>query len=275
MGRVIPVVFRAPRSLRALNVSAVGFAIAACTSAAFIAADPMRWRWSILAGLPTVIVGSVWAAMLRGKATVAGRVPVGWVLSIPFAALNAGLACGLAFLWDTPQTPMSFFGGLVLGATFGAIIWVPALVSVLVLFGLPIRRAQKLAERGLAGEERGEAIVGATCAILSVLAWLLARAVALPHPDALGVIVFHALALLGGSFGVLATVVALRREARRRKFVERVEAEQEPGLRVEETTLGKMLVRVDTQVETYRVARAPDEELIELDQEGRAVRAMR
>jgi hypothetical protein len=277
MRRVIPKSFRTPRALRALNVIAVGCAIAAMTTAVAFSCDA-AWRWSIVAGLPTLVVGTVWAVMLRMRETVGVRgVPVGWVLSVPLAALNGALACGLMFFWDQHDAG-AFFGGAVLGATFGAIAWVPGLSTVLVLFGLPIAWAQRLARRGLAGEERGEILVGAACVTLGVLAVAIAHANALPPAHASAVVqaaLFHAFAVVAVACGASATAVAARRELARRRFVARVERDEEPNLRVEPRASGKVLVRVEPWIESYRVAPPEDEELVELDCEGRAVRALR
>ena len=62
---MIPVVFRTPRSLAALNVTGVGMAIAAMTTAAFALGDANKPEWSFIVGVPSLLVGAVWAAMLR------------------------------------------------------------------------------------------------------------------------------------------------------------------------------------------------------------------
>ena len=84
-----------------------------------------------------------------------------------------------------------------------------------------------------------------------------------------GAIVLHALVLAAIACGGAAAIQATRREARRRKFIERVEALEEPGYRVEPTPAGKVLLRV-APLATYRVADRA-EELFELDDEGRAM----
>src|SRR5579863_9265531 len=135
---MVPVVFRTPRSLGALNVAGVGMAIAAMTTAAFMVADRNRPEWAVIVGIPSVLVGSLWAAMLRRRERVTEKnIPVGWVLSVPLAALNSAFACALLFTLDSPQIA-AFAGGMFIGATFGVLIWGPALIIVLILFGLPI-----------------------------------------------------------------------------------------------------------------------------------------
>jgi len=281
MRRVIPVAFRTPRALRALNVAAVGSAIAAMTSAVFLHAESTSlfhsWIWAVTAGAPSLVVGVVWAMLLRVRATVGTRgVPVGWVLSVPLAALNGALACGLALSFDSGAS--AFLPGVVLGATFGALAWVPGLLAVLTLFGLPIAWAQRLARAGLAGEERGEIVVGFACVVLGALSFVIAPSPWASLRDAPSVIgeamLFCAYATVAVACGAIATFAALRREALRRRFIARVEREEVPGLRVEERVLAKMLVRVAPEIETYRIARAEDEELVELDSDGRAVRAL-
>jgi len=259
---VIPVVFRTPRSLCALNVGAVGLAIAAMTTAAFTLGDPEHGNWAIIVGIPSLLVGTLWATMLRRRETIGPkRIPVGWVLSVPLAAFNGSLACAMLFTMQEPRL-FSFIGGAILGATFGVLLWAPGLLLVLMVFGVPIAHARHLAQRGLASEDRGERFVGLACAVIAVTTLAVSHA-SLPF------------AVLAAASGIAAAWIALRREARRRRFVARVEADEVPGFRVDWRTSGKMLVRVEPHVETYRIAPQPDEELIELDADGRAMRMLR
>ncbi len=87
----------------------------------------------------------------------------------------------------------------------------------------------------------------------------------------LGMVLFYAFVMLATATGATAAWIAARREARRRRFVARVEADEVPGFRVESRPFGKMLVRALPRIETYRVAPQPDEELFELDPEGRVM----
>lgn len=275
----VPVVFSAPRSIRRLNVAAVATSIAACTAAVAMAVTTRGWQWALMAGAPTLFVAWVWALCLRWqKETGSGR-RWGWFLSAPLAAMNAGLACGAMFLHDTPRSPGAFFGGVVLGATFGFIIWLPAMCAVLVLFGIPIAHAQRLAQRGLAGEERGERTVGTIAAVLGAgalaLAWLVPSRSPWPEnvvAEVIGGLLFNALAIASILCGSLAAARSTARERRRRRFIARVEALEEPGYRVEPTPAGKVLVRV-APVTTYRVSDRA-EELFELDDAGRATHSV-
>ncbi|HEY1957253.1 MAG TPA: hypothetical protein VGH28_16655 [Polyangiaceae bacterium] len=270
----IPVVFSAPRSIRLLNVVAVATSIAACTIAAGVAVSPADWSCAIYVGLPTVFVAYVWALCLRWqKETGSGR-RWGWFLSVPLAAMNAAMACGTMFALQGDASPEAFGGGAILGATFGVIVWLPAMFLVLALFGLPIAHAQKLARRGLTGEERGERIIGLVAALLAALAlpfaWLCAGTTHMPNgPTAwMGAALMHVFSFVAIGCGVVAALRAATRERRRERFVARVEALEEPGYRVEPTPAGKVLVRV-APVATYRVSDRA-EELFELDDAGRA-----
>lgn len=281
----IPVVFATPRSLRVLNVLAVAASLAACTSAVFMRLfDPLSWAWVVVAGVPTFAVGALWATLLRWRKETRAGLRWGWLLSVPLAMLNAALSGGLYWM-SVPFSPEegvqtgSFATGAVLGATIGALFWLPSLIAVLVTFGAPIARAQSLAQKGLAGEERGEVLVGGVSIVLSTVALLLVRAQALaPTHDyeplgwsrlaPLSIPLFYALFATAVTCGLGSTAIATLRERRRRRFVARVERCEEPGYRVEPTALGKVLVRV-APVTTYRVADRA-EELFELDDEGRA-----
>ena len=71
--------------------------------------------------------------------------------------------------------------GVLLGSTIGAIFWVPGLIATLVCFGIPLAWGQRLAAKGLAGEERGELLVGAVSALVGILGVLIAAVAPPPH----------------------------------------------------------------------------------------------
>jgi hypothetical protein len=283
----VPVVFRSPKNLRALNVAAVAGSIAACTSATFMfLAHQHEWTWAIVAGLPTAFCAALWAACLRWRKTTKTGVRYGWLLSVPLAALNSALSGGAflafdAFSYEPSEASSSmggFVGGALLGGTFGVVVWLPALIAVLVTFGLPIARAQKMARLGIAGEERGEVLVGVVAAVLGAIALAIAWSAHGPIADYspalwrsasdMGRVFMHVLSMAAVACGLTAAWTALVREARRRKFVARVEASEVPGFRVEKSRVGKVLLRV-APVAHYRIADV-SEELFELDDSGRA-----
>jgi hypothetical protein len=137
----------------------------------------------------------------------------------------------------------------------------------MICFGLPIASAQNHARKGLAGEERGERIVGVACLVMGLLAAALAWT-SLPVNEE-GMWLPRLLAVLGALGGGTAAVLARAREGRRRKFVARAEAGEVPGYRIEATEEGKVLIRVVSQGEGYRVADF-EEEVFELDAAGEA-----
>ena len=175
------------------------------------------------------------------------------------------MSCAIMFLSEPGggEVLAKLFGGFALGAIAGAFIWIPALVLTLLCFGLPIARAQRLAEQGLAGAERGEVTVGASCLMLAMLGILFSHATD-------GSSFALATGLLGGIAGGGAWWLAARRERERTQFVAQVERGEVPDFRVEHVPEGKALVRLVPQEGlAYRVAdfRA---EVCMLDEEGRA-----
>lgn len=254
----LPAPFRAQRTLARLNVAAVGLALAAATAAIVAPTGHM----SIPLFVPTAIVGSFWAWMLRSSSMLSifgKKRRVGWLVSPILAATNSA-AIGSLLMFEAKNPLASLAAGAAIGATVGAIFWVPALLLTLAFFGLPIARAQRLAERGLAGEERGEITVGITCFAIAVFAMV--RGAVSP------------IVLAGGGVGALAalsaSLLAYARMRRRRAFVGAAEAGTMPGYRVEQTSEGKVLLRVAEQ-KSYRVADF-EQELFDLDAEGEAVR---
>src|SRR5687767_7839030 len=99
--RILPRVFQSLRALRALNVASVGLALAAATAPVFahvFSKASMFGQFGVWVGVPTLVLGVVWAMLLRLRATV-GKTTIrwGWLASIPLAMVNGALACGLMF----------------------------------------------------------------------------------------------------------------------------------------------------------------------------------
>lgn len=293
---MLPSPFRSLRSLRTLNIAGVGLSLAAITSlvlGGITNEHDSLWLSAFVTGLPTLAVGVLWARLLRWKRTVGkSTLRVGWLLSIPLAMLNASLAAAVLLSQQSGQSrATNFLFGLLIGASYGAIIWIPALMLTLLLFGLPIAWSQRQAERGLSGEERGEGIVGLTVSVLSLgavvtllaIVWHhLNAATGVQHPPTehawsflvpLGQLLTGGYAVGGLLAGVLACGLALSRERQRRQIVREAEAGRITGLRVDDTAEGKVLVRVSAQSEDYRVGDL-EEELVALDLEGKAVRPL-
>ncbi len=279
--------FQSLGALRNLNVLSVALALAAATAGVFahgLGTMGLSHSIALFVGLPTLILGAIWAAVLRVRATLGqSRIRWGWLLSIPLALLNGAFACGIMFMADSQgyRTPVeAFMLGAALGATVGAFFWVPGLVATLICFGAPIAWSQKLAEKGLAGEERGEIFIGTASAFIALcaapLAAVLKTAEVPKHPllEDIG-FAFLWLTTIGGvATGVAAALLALARQKRRKDFVKEVEAGQVEGFRVDAVPEGKVLVRVTSMGQGYRVANF-EEALVALDEEGEAKKTLR
>lgn len=283
---MVPPPFQTLRALRTLNIAAVACAMASLTAVAFsYLMGPLGHESgpgevvALVTGASTALLGALWAWVLRSPKTVGPRkLRWGWVLSLPLAILNEALACGLLLAYEAAYNGSQsvldgFLTGAAVGAFMGVIVWLPALAAVLVCFGMPIAHAQRLAQKGLAGEEDGERVVGSYCAALSLAACALnLQPLSRPTPvEVVGSWFTALLAVSGVLAGGAAVVLATRRERRRRGFVAGVEAGEVPGYRVDATDEGKVLVRV-TRGESYRVADF-EEQVFELDEDGVAVRA--
>jgi hypothetical protein len=242
----------------------------------FSSGGTMGWL-PFFVSVPTLLIGALWAGLLRLPRKFGPfNIRLGWVLSIPLAMANAGLACGGLMLFDRGTGILgNFVGGFVLGASVGAFVWIPALLLTLLFFGLPIAWSQKLSTKGLAGAERGEMVVGVASGIVALLGVLLLsrlspRLDAGEGPsDAVGRAFLVALSFFGFATGVLATVLALARQRRRSRFVAEVSEGKVQGFRVDESAEGKVLIRVTSMGEGYRVTDF-QEELYALDEQGEA-----
>lgn len=277
--RSLPAAFRSLGPLRVLNVAAVGLALASVTASVFTAlfgAEKWGGEVAVFSGLPTLAFGLLWAALLRSRRTV-GRTSlrVGWAASVPLAASSAAVAGGLTLANE--GGPSMFVFGAILGVVWGAVLWIPAVVVALLLFGGPLARAQSLASRGLGGEERGERLIGVVTAALALVGLALALRAG-PQVDAsrlgsLGRALLWALGSGGVLCGAAAAALAHARTVRRRRFVDAVEAGAVAGFRVDPTPEGKVLVRVTSMGQAYRVTDF-EEPLVELDDDGEAKRAL-
>ncbi len=267
-----PTPFRARRFLERIADLAIGFSLAASTAVVFSSMfgwtrDPMGF----ITGAPTLLFGTLWAVLLRWRRTAfSGKVRVGWMASIPLAMANAAVAAGLMLsMLDHGSKPLlNFLMGMMAGATIGVMFWGPALLATLVFFGLPIAWGQRLAQKGLAGQERGDGIVGLTSAVIAAVA--LAVSLRAGSRDS-SVWFTHALAALGTTFGVLTMLMAWVRDRQRLAFVAKVEAGEVPRFRIEPSAEGKVLVRIVSQGEGYRVADFA-EEIARIDETGEVTR---
>ncbi|MCS6901686.1 MAG: hypothetical protein RMJ98_18815, partial [Myxococcales bacterium] len=264
----------------------VGLTLAALTTVLFGSGftDGSFGGVTLVVGLPTWLLGTFWAMLLRWRVDIAvgsRKIRAGWLLSIPLAAANGGLAAGILFASEGPyvgflQLLEKFLGGVVLGVTLGALIWVPALILTLIFFGLPIAQAQRHALQGLSGEERGERTVGLTNLVLSLVAFTILAssrnaAAGTEWYSSIGFWTLVAMVSGGMLTGSLAAAFSALRERDRTRFIAAVEHGQVKGYRIEPTPEGKVLLRVSvsSEGEGYRAAEF-DEELVALDTEGHA-----
>jgi hypothetical protein len=275
-GAPLPPIFRSLRLLRGLSIFAMAASLAAVTGGVMAAIFDTP-AMGVLAGVPTLLCGLIWGLLLRMRATIGkSKLRWGWLASVPLAMMNGAIACGLtmALVDHRPFLETFVLGGLA-GATIGAIFWMPGLIATLAFFGGPLSWSQRLADRGLAGEERGEGGVGAASALLAALGLTLAFTVDYPTPPAdavyqLGGTALLAFSLLGAAAGLAAVLLALYRELRRRRFVETAAAGNLAGFRVDEGAEGKVLVRVTSRGEGYRVADV-EEEMLALTEAGEVI----
>lgn len=276
----LPNAFRAPRLLRNLNVAAVGFSLAACAGVVFAgllgsalsAGPPYNPLFpnapvtpGVASGLSTLAFGLVWARVVRVRF---GKFPIGWLAAVPLAALNAGTALGLVMAGEGNRSDL--FGGLLLGATVGAIFWIPALMVTLVCFGVPLHLAMKTADHGLGSEDRGERTVGIAAACFAFLALLVSTGIQHPPYE---LVVLVSLAVIGIATGTASAIYATARERKRRTFLGDVERGVAEGYRVTQASGETVLVRVTRSHEVYRGADL-EEPLVLLDESGDARRTL-
>lgn len=267
-----PTPFRARRFLERIADLAIGFSLAAITAAVFTSIfGANEGAIGLITGLPTLVFGTLWALLLRWRRTVFnGRVRVGWLASIPLAMMNGAVAAGLMLsTLDHSSKPLiNFIMGMVAGATIGVMFWGPALLATLLFFGLPIAWGQRLAQKGLAGQERGDGLVGLTSGLMAAAAMAWSLLSTARHGSTRFALLLGA---IGMSLGALTMLTAWVRDRQRRAFVAKVEAGEVPRFRIEPSAEGKVLVRIVSQGEGYRVADFA-EEVARIDETGEVTR---
>jgi hypothetical protein len=251
-----PRAFRPSPAVRALNVACVAASVAAIASAGMmVVTDHGSWWLASFVGIPTVVVATAWATVMRSnRVSPIGGLRWGWVAAAPLALLDMEIQ---AAQLDVP----SLAERLLLGATYGALLWVPGMLLVLGAYGVPMARAQRLGKLGLDEGERGETFVALVSAGIAAAAFVIAdtvngHVVELGDPRFLGVSnegFFDGLAGASILCGAAAAALAALRRDTRRRFLARAEAGQERGFRVEMTSRGKVLV-ADGAPATYRNA---------------------
>ncbi len=264
---MIPLVFRKVGVIGWLNVAAFSFVLSAGIGTAFSTVNPgpgLDGPFAQICALVTLALGPFWAVAMRAF-PIAFRKGAwrGWLVCCALALVNAGIA-GATYLalinthahasHPIGDVFASALMGGFLAVTFGVVFWGPALVATTLMVGLPTAWAKRLARRGLAGEERGEWILGTLFVALSLAVGLASPSLATArHPT------FYPLAIAASVSGGCAALLAIARELRRRRFVRDAELGKIPGYRVTQSQEGRVLVRVASVGSAYRASDIAEE----------------
>jgi hypothetical protein len=220
-----------------------------------------------------LLCGCSWAALLDGGKTrraVVGR----WLASVPLAMTNGALTLGSLFGLEQARSfegsAQAFFVGGLVGATAGVVVWGPALILTLLFLGLPIGVASAMAKEGLAGEDRGDAIVGLTCGALGLFTLLPLGTTRAPLPAE--VWTQSAAAVLACLLAGAVVAAAIVRRAKRRALLRDVASGRRCDYRVATTPEGRRLARVQAGA-GYRVADV-EEPICQLDEAGRCLQSL-
>jgi hypothetical protein len=235
---------RSPLLAQRLNIAAVGLTIGAWAGVVLSAmlGGASSWKQSgIVCALTSLLYGLIWARIMR----VPFRRPLGIALSLPLAAMNAGTALAVMAVADRENPVGMFF----LGCTFGAIVWIPALLVTLFCFSLPLLNVQRAAVHGLSRVDRAERLLGCACAALSFGA-LIASAFA-TH-GRVDVPFLQTLASASLVCGLTSALLSHTRERTRRAFLTAVANGTVAEYRIDDTYTAPVLVRVTPPDDAYR-----------------------
>ena len=262
---MIPSVFRKVGVIGWLNVAAFSFLLSAGIGTAFSTVRPgpgLDGPFAQICALVTLALGPFWAVAMRAFPIAFGKGAWrGWLVCCALALVNAGIAGAtyLALINAHASHPIgdvfasALMGGF-LAVTFGVVFWGPALVATTLMVGLPTAWAKRLTRRGLAGEERGEWILGTLFVALCLVVGIASPSLATQrHPT------FLPLAVAASVTGASAALLAIARELRRRRFVRDAELGKIPGYRVTQSQEGRVLVRVASVGSAYRASDIAEE----------------
>lgn len=254
-----------------LNHAAIALSLAACTGAALSSmfAEPdhlfdTEAPVGTVCAATTALFAYIWARLLRAK-RFSGHAPM-WILSIPFAAANAGCAAATLVALTAPRVDVLGVLGVALAAVIaGFFIWLPALVLTLVLYGVPIALAVSKAIKGVGGADRGERTLGLLTSLYATGALVF---LGLQPHRTLDEIAVSLLAVLSVLVGSTATVISHRRVAHRVRALDAIREGSVEGYRVTEGLDGRrILVHESAQTNAYRDTQRVSE-IAELDEHG-------
>lgn len=273
-GAMGPKFFQRIRAIRWLNE--IGFALTLATAVGVAFEHIADLELSIASFAATLVLGPFWAIFLRkypiAFSTSHAR---GRLIAIGMAIANAALAGSFmlgmnkngSFIIGTKENTeivSHMFIGAFFGATFGALFWIPTLFVTIWLFALPTAWASALAKRGLAGEERGEWLVGAMCAATSVATYVATfvlddRHYVYREGGATYLSMYRLAAVASFLFASVAAFAAWKRDMLRKVFVANAKEGNVPGYRVQDSPRGEILVRVAEAASAYRAMETFDE----------------
>jgi len=160
MSSELPRAFWSSRVLVVLNVMAVATSLTCCTGAVmpflfggggafFLTIFGGQLLWVMLSRLEATFLGTRWA----------------WLACVPIGYLNCAMTI---FMMTGRKDALSerIVMSLVMSVP-AAIVWVPALLVGLALYGVPMELSRGWSKSGLAWRDRGEALVGAVSAGLA------------------------------------------------------------------------------------------------------------
>jgi hypothetical protein len=264
-----------PRWLKRVNIVAVAAAIAAATALLGMAyfklasksTSEQLYIGSNRGGAAVVLlsVGLTFAhAIAWGLARREALWPAVWRrwICVPLAASNAGTVGASMALVMEDSVARALLGFFV-GATVGVVVWGPALLVTLGLFGIPFDLAEEAAKQGLSSEDRGERTVGVVAALVGYFGIALCALV----PTFWLSNLLAALCVLAWALGTFAAVSAHRRAATRVKFLASVRAGEHVGFGYVQSPAGELLVRVSEVGSAYRPERR-EEALLEVQASG-------
>lgn len=244
--------------IRRLNAVAVTLSCAVVVGAGFSAAF-RHWDFALPCMISTLFFTSLWQRSLRRRgADPKLQTKRGWWWSLPYSAFNTLGAALLLAIRNRGADGLADVLPLVLVVfSFGTLLWVPACVVVVLVYGITIARIARVSPHGAPAADRMEVRLSAINSVISIFALTFASFIAHRPGGGLGGIE-HAAQIAtylaaGGALGLSmgAMLLVSQRDRKRRGFLAKIESGESPQYRIDVRKEEVVLLRVDT-ADAYR-----------------------
>jgi hypothetical protein len=266
---------RPSRTLGYLNTVVVAMALAASTTALVLVVygrhldkfDTLDRLGPTFATcwVSTLLCGLIWGQVVRQWHW---NGYLRWGLCVPLAAVSSGICAAIytisnysyyekkynsAYL-SHQYHDLDVLSNMLWVMSVGSIVWVPAVLATLLVFGLPLRQVERAHAVGLFNVDRAEYKLGLVAALSSLVASTVHLTFLVAFPMNWTTVVFGSLSVFGSGLGARSAVYAHRRIVAREHWIARIRAGECAGFAFATVGTLECVVQLIDVERTYRRA---------------------